>query len=61
MKAENYIMGIDGGGTKTIALAAGTDGWVYGESQGDSINYNAIGMEKARVNMKLTDTNRSRA
>lgn len=52
MKAENYIMGIDGGGTKTIALAAGTDGWVYGESQGDSINYNAIGMEKARVNMK---------
>lgn len=51
MHTENFILGIDGGGTRTTALVATIDGHLYGESIGDSINYNSIGMQNARTNM----------
>ena len=43
---------MDGGGTKTIAVAAAADGTVLAVERGDGINYNTIGMERARGNLK---------
>lgn len=48
----SYIMGIDGGGTRTSAIVAGVDGRVVCHLSGQSINYNSVGMEAARGNMK---------
>ena len=49
---ENRLMiGVDGGGTHTIAVAARSDGTVLGYAKGAGINYNAIGLEKARHNL----------
>ncbi len=49
---RRYLVGVDGGGTKTIAVAAATDGTVLAVERGDGINYNTIGMEPARENLK---------
>ncbi len=49
---RRYLVGVDGGGTKTIAVAAAADGAVLAVERGDGINYNTIGMERARSNLK---------
>lgn len=52
MMRLNYVVGVDGGGTKTIAVAAGEDGTVLAVERGEGINYNNIGMDRARSNLK---------
>lgn len=42
-----YLIGVDGGGSKTTALIAGLDGNVVGRGIGGSSNYHAIGIEAA--------------
>lgn len=49
---SKYLVGVDGGGTKTIAVAANEDGTVLAVERGDGINYHTIGMERARSNLK---------
>lgn len=43
----NYILGVDGGGTKTLALLADFDGHVIARGVGGPSNYNAVGFESA--------------
>ncbi|MGI6566786.1 MAG: hypothetical protein GX047_06390 [Firmicutes bacterium] len=42
-----YILGIDGGGSKTTAILADETGKVLGEGRGGASNYQTIGLEKA--------------
>ena len=48
---QKVFLGVDGGGTRTTVVAAYADGTVFAKSQGEGINYNNIGMEKARNNV----------
>ena len=43
----DYILGVDGGGTKTIALLGDSDGNVLARGVGGPSNYNAVGFEAA--------------
>lgn len=43
----NYIIGVDGGGTKTVALLADINGNILARSVGGPSNYNAIGFDAA--------------
>ncbi|MDD4774369.1 MAG: BadF/BadG/BcrA/BcrD ATPase family protein, partial [Eubacteriales bacterium] len=45
-----YIIGADGGGTKTILSAADTSGSVLTDASAGGINYNFIGVERAADN-----------
>ncbi|RPI86665.1 MAG: BadF/BadG/BcrA/BcrD type ATPase [Chloroflexi bacterium] len=42
-----YLIGVDGGGSKTTALIASIDGNVLGRGIGGSSNYHAVGIEAA--------------
>jgi len=42
-----YIIGVDGGGTKTLALLANLDGQVIARGMSGPSNYNAVGFETA--------------
>ena len=43
----NYIIGVDGGGTKTLALLADLDGSVIARGVSGPSNYNVVGFETA--------------
>ena len=43
----NYIIGVDGGGTKTLALLADMDGHVLARGVSGPSNYNAVGFDAA--------------
>src|SRR5512138_788049 len=43
----NYVIGVDGGGTKTLALLADLDGHVIARGVSGPSNYNAVGFESA--------------
>src|SRR6185503_2881504 len=43
----NYIIGVDGGGTKTLALLADLDGHVIAKGVSGPSNYNVVGFEAA--------------
>ena len=43
----NYILGVDGGGTKTLALLGDVDGNVLARGVSGASNYNAVGFEAA--------------
>ena len=43
----SYLIGIDGGGSKTSAILAGLDGTIAGRGSGGSSNYHAAGIETA--------------
>lgn len=47
------IIGVDGGGTHTLAVGARPDGTVVAYARGPGINYYKIGMEKARENLRV--------
>ncbi len=47
-----HYLGIDGGGTKTTAVIADESGEILCKTEGKSINFYAIGMEKSRENLK---------
>ncbi len=42
-----YILGVDGGGTKTVALVADTQGRILGQGLGGPSNYHTVGAENA--------------
>lgn len=43
---SRYVLGLDGGGTKTVAVLVEDSGRVLAKAQGDSSNYQVIGGEK---------------
>ncbi|MEP7137764.1 MAG: BadF/BadG/BcrA/BcrD ATPase family protein [Chloroflexota bacterium] len=43
----NYVIGVDGGGTKTLALLADAAGQVVASGVSGASNYNVVGFEKA--------------
>ncbi len=49
-----YYLGIDGGGTKTTAIICDENSQLISRFVGESINYNSVGMETARKNLKAT-------
>ena len=52
---SGLIIGVDGGGTRTVAVAAQADGTLVGCAIGPGVNYNHnIGMEGARENLRKT-------
>lgn len=46
---KRYVLGVDGGGTKTKAVIADEEGHVHGLGIGGPSNYDDVGMEKAKV------------
>lgn len=46
---KRYVLGIDGGGTKTQALIADEEGHVHGLGIGGPSNYDDVGAEKAKA------------
>ena len=48
----SIIIGVDGGGTKTRVSAVDAGGRIIAGSEGASINYNNIGVDKAFSNFK---------
>lgn len=46
-----YYLGIDGGGTKTVAAVSDEKGNVLLKTVGKTINFYSVGMEKARENL----------
>lgn len=51
-KAKKYLIGIDGGGTKTIATLTDLNGKILKKIQTGSTNPNKIGLEKAIFNLR---------
>lgn len=49
--ACGLIIGVDGGGSHTVAVAASGDGTVLASARGAGINYYKIGMNRARENL----------
>ena len=49
-----YYLGIDGGGTKTTAILCDENAHLISRFVGESINYNSVGMETARENLRQT-------
>ena len=48
---ERIIIGVDGGGSKSTGAAADRSGRVLAVARSGGVNYNNIGMEKARENL----------
>lgn len=46
-KKNRYVVGLDGGGTKTAAIIADLHGTLAGEAKGPASNFQVIGVEKA--------------
>ncbi len=49
-----YYLGIDGGGSKTTAIICDENLNLVSRFVGESINFNSVGMDKARENLKAT-------
>src|ERR687892_2682221 len=49
---KRYVLGIDGGGTKTQALIADEEGNVRGWGTGGPSNYDDVGMERAQAGIQ---------
>lgn len=48
---KQIVMGIDGGGTKTVAVVVDGSGQGLGRGQAGSTNWNSVGVETARANL----------
>ncbi|MBO0782453.1 MAG: hypothetical protein J2P37_26870 [Ktedonobacteraceae bacterium] len=46
-KADTFYLGIDGGGSKTLAVIVNTQGHELGRGQAGSSNYTAVGLQSA--------------
>lgn len=46
-----YYLGIDGGGTKTVAAVSDENGNILHKQTGKTINFYSVGMETARLNL----------
>ncbi|MBP3962559.1 BadF/BadG/BcrA/BcrD ATPase family protein [Paenibacillus lignilyticus] len=53
MVSREILLGIDGGGTHSTAIAVDMEGNVLAKVTGESINYYAIGMKRARHHLML--------
>jgi len=51
MNKPLYIIGIDGGGTKTTAVLCALDGAILTEAQGGPSNFHIVGVEKTAVTL----------
>jgi N-acetylglucosamine kinase-like BadF-type ATPase len=49
--ASPIVLGIDGGGTKTVAVVMDRSGQVLGRAQAGSTNWNSVGVENALANL----------
>ncbi len=47
---RTYVLGVDGGGTKTACVVLDRQGRLRGEGQAASSNWNSVGLENARRN-----------
>jgi N-acetylglucosamine kinase-like BadF-type ATPase len=47
----SYVIGVDGGGTKTLGIIADTSGNLLKSARRDSSNYLQVGIDKARENL----------
>lgn len=47
LKIPRFVVGVDGGGTKTVALAGDLDGLILGRGESGSSNYHNVGAEEA--------------
>lgn len=52
MEKPRIIIGVDGGGSKSVGAAADEEGHVLAVYRGKGINYYQIGMEQARANLR---------
>ena len=52
MEKKKLIIGVDGGGSKSIGAAADLDGHVLADYRSGGINYYQIGMDQARDHLK---------
>jgi len=48
----DIVLGIDGGGTKTVAVVMDGEGRVLGRGQAGSTNWNSVGVESAQANLR---------
>src|SRR5512135_1951762 len=48
-KAGSYVVGVDGGGSKTVAVVLDEQGQVAGRGQGGSANYHHVGLPGIRT------------
>ncbi|MGB9597860.1 MAG: N-acetylglucosamine kinase, partial [Candidatus Poribacteria bacterium] len=48
----NYILGIDGGGTKTLAICANIDGNIINVGMSGGSNYHTVGLDNAIKSIK---------
>jgi N-acetylglucosamine kinase-like BadF-type ATPase len=51
MSTESYYLGVDGGGSKTLAVVVDADGHERGRGRAGSANYAAVGLEQAVQNI----------
>lgn len=49
---KGLYLGVDGGGTKTLALLVDADGSIHGIGSSGPVNYQLIGMEAATANLQ---------
>lgn len=49
---SNYILGIDGGGTKTLAVIADLNGQIIGAGLGGPANFDDVGISTAQANIE---------
>ena len=48
---DPYFIGLDGGGTRTVAILTDAEGRILAFQRGDSTNYHVVGEPKAQENM----------
>lgn len=49
---NRYVIGVDGGATKTIAILGSADGKILGRGRGGSSNYHNVGTSNAIISIK---------
>jgi len=52
-----YVLGIDGGGTKTIALIADSEGKILGQGAAGSTNYHSVGIKQTIAELRKASEN----
>lgn len=56
-QANPYYLGVDGGGSKTLAIVVDAEGHEVGRGQAGGSNHNNVGLESALYNMRLAISN----
>ncbi len=55
--SETYVLGVDGGGTKTLAVVANSEGEVVGVGRSGTTNFQAVGQVAATAELGLAIDN----